>query len=365
VNSTNTDPGIDQIPNQSTTAGKAVGPISFTVRDAETALGFLVLSKSSSNAALIPVDNVVLGGSAGNRTVTITPAADQTGVGSVTITVTDGGGRTASTTFSVTVGAASTIALIDFNNDGRNDLIWQDNFGYVSAWFMNGADRQGAAYFDPLNTGDSSWRIVGAGDFNSDGKTDLLYQSTGGLLSVWFMDGMTRTGASLLNPIGVDRSWRVVGVNDFNGDSKPDILFQNDNGTLSVWYMNGINRTSPILVTPTTVSPGWRVFGTGDFNGDGQADLAFQHTDGTLSVWYMNGVDRLTPVLLNPAHAGSSLWRAVSVSDLNNDGKPDVVFQLEGTGDLSVWFMNGINRTIPTLLNPSIPGGTWKVVGPR
>jgi hypothetical protein len=36
-------------------------------------------------------------------------------------------------------------------------------------------------------------------------------------------------------------SWHVVGTGDFNSDGHSDILWQNDNGTPAIWLMNGLN----------------------------------------------------------------------------------------------------------------------------
>ena len=53
----------------------------FTVGDVETAAGSLTVSGTSSNTTLVPNANIVFGGSGANRTVTVTPAANQTGHG--------------------------------------------------------------------------------------------------------------------------------------------------------------------------------------------------------------------------------------------------------------------------------------------
>jgi hypothetical protein len=74
----------------------------FTVGDTETAAGSLTVTRSSSNTTLVPLANVVLGGSGANRTVTVTPAANQTGTATITLTVSDGL-LTAQTQFTVTV----------------------------------------------------------------------------------------------------------------------------------------------------------------------------------------------------------------------------------------------------------------------
>src|SRR5206468_383891 len=100
-------PTISNIPDQNTAAGTPVGPISFTVGDVETPAANLTLVQDSSNPVLVPIANIVFGGSGANRTVTVTPAAGQTGTATITVTVNDGS-ATASDTFLLTVVAGNT-----------------------------------------------------------------------------------------------------------------------------------------------------------------------------------------------------------------------------------------------------------------
>ena len=72
------------------------------------ALELLTVTVSSSNPTLVPIANVVVGGTGVNRTVTVTPVASQVGTATITLTVGDGV-STASDTFVVTVGAAPVI----------------------------------------------------------------------------------------------------------------------------------------------------------------------------------------------------------------------------------------------------------------
>ena len=64
------------------------------------------MSGSSNNTSLIPNANIVFGGSGANRTVTVTPAANQSGSATITVTVSDGV-LTANDTFVVTVNAVN------------------------------------------------------------------------------------------------------------------------------------------------------------------------------------------------------------------------------------------------------------------
>jgi hypothetical protein len=107
VAGTNSPPTISSIGTVSIPANSSSGPISFTIADSETAANSLVLSRTSSNATLLPTNNIVFGGSGVNRTVAITPVAGQEGTSTVGITVTDGTGASATTTFTVRVGTPS------------------------------------------------------------------------------------------------------------------------------------------------------------------------------------------------------------------------------------------------------------------
>src|SRR3989454_1101750 len=100
-------PTISDIADQTTTVDTATAAIPFTVGDADTLVDSLTLSQGSSNATLVPTNNIVFGGSGSNRTVTVTPAAGQTGVATITVTVSDGV-NSASDTFVLTVNAVNT-----------------------------------------------------------------------------------------------------------------------------------------------------------------------------------------------------------------------------------------------------------------
>ncbi len=90
VTAVNNPPTISDIGDRSTPEDTPTGAIAFTVGDAETAAGSLTLSATSSNTALVPVANIVVEGSGATRTVTVTPAPNQSGSTTVRITVSDG-----------------------------------------------------------------------------------------------------------------------------------------------------------------------------------------------------------------------------------------------------------------------------------
>ena len=92
--------------NVTTPEDTATAPISLTIGDVETPATALTVTATSSNVALVPDANLVLSGTGADRTLVVTPAANQAGTATITVTVSDG---TASTpqTFTVTVTAVN------------------------------------------------------------------------------------------------------------------------------------------------------------------------------------------------------------------------------------------------------------------
>jgi len=103
VAAVNDPPTISDIPNQSTGEDTSTGPIPFTVGDVDNSAGILNMSATSSNTSLVPNGNISFGGSGSARTVTVSPALNQSGSSTITLTVTDGGGGSANDTFLLTV----------------------------------------------------------------------------------------------------------------------------------------------------------------------------------------------------------------------------------------------------------------------
>src|SRR5260370_19049112 len=70
-------------------------------------------------------------------------------------------------------------------------------------------------------------QIAGIGDFNGDGKADILWRNTStGEIRVWLLNGTSLIGngglATLSKP-----NFQIAGVGAFNGDGKADILWRN------------------------------------------------------------------------------------------------------------------------------------------
>lgn len=185
------------------------------------------------------------------------------------------------------------VGSADFNRDGRSDLAWQHDDGTLSVWFMDGARMLSGELVTPALIGDLDWRIVAVADMNRDGWPDFVWRHrTQGLLSVWTMNGTRMVEGHLLQPDKVaDLTWTVVGAGDFNRDGHTDLVWRNTaDGRLSVWIMQGSTLIDGRSLSPDVVADtGWQIRAVKDVNGDGWPDLLWQHTDGNLSVWLMQG----------------------------------------------------------------------------
>ncbi len=100
----------------------------------------------------------------------------------------------------------------DFNGDGKPDLLWWNHtMGDVTVWYLNGVTFASWAYVG-LRGVPPDWQLVGSGDFNGDGYSDLLWWNhTTGDVSVWYLNGSSFIGWDYVGLRGVPSDWQVAG----------------------------------------------------------------------------------------------------------------------------------------------------------
>jgi uncharacterized protein (TIGR03437 family) len=242
----------------------------------------------------------------------------------------------------------------DFNGDGKDDVcVFNKTDGAVYVALSDGAKFNGNGAAARWTSGFSQGNEVPlVGDFNGDGKDDIvtLVQNTktdtqAAEVYVALSTG-TRFGLKTKWHDKFSQSNDQIAIGDFNGDGKDDLLAVVSNGQVYVALSDGARFGASII---------WFSFGTlgtaprivGDFNGDGLADLAtFSLNLGDMDVLISSGSNFLN----RPTWAGNFANGAELplVGDFNGDGKDDgIVFTRGSSSDVFVALSNGTKLLEP------------------
>ena len=206
----------------------------------------------------------------------------------------------------------------DFDGDKKFDLLWRNgNGGGVVIELIDATKAnptKGKVEAANLNL-PTDWNVVGTGDFNADGLGDILWRDNNGGVVIQLIDARN-TASPVLAAIGVGSQptdWVVAGVGDFDGDGKSDILwFNKTSRVVQIWFIDATNANNPIksfgMVGTGALDPAWSIVGTGDFNGDGKSDILLINNGTTdVGTWLMNGL---------------TILNALGLGNLNNSGFP-------------------------------------------
>jgi hypothetical protein len=259
----------------------------------------------------------------------------------------------------------------DIDSDGVSDIIAQSSRkGYLEVTSMDTGEtmlllkcRQrsnGTSKCKPIKMNGKRWMIVGNGDYDGDGISDLLFrthrkgvQKTTSV-RVFFMNGdrirdivklttevckQRRDGSSKcrFKKTRVKKYWQIVGSADYNGDGLSDVLLHNAlENKFDIWSMrkdgspDGATYESEILPDDFGSAP--KVIASGDFDGDGMSDILWRDLEsGDVDIW---GLTKNST--LGPLEGGSDPWGAIGAGDFDGDGSDDVLLREADTDRLAV-----------------------------
>ncbi len=240
----------------------------------------------------------------------------------------------------------------DFTGAGAQDVAFQAANGTVTTWLTDGTHLIGGA---SLGNPGADWGLIGAGDFNGDGTSDLLFHNTTtGMYATWDISNDAVVGGGSLGNPGSDYAFE--GIGDLNGDGKADILFKNTTtGDYWAWLMND----TQIIGGGDIGNPGGSfVFkALGDMNGDGKADILFEDASGNYASWDLNGIS-----IIGGGNIGNpgGTWTFSELTDLNGDHKADILFT-DASGALASWTLDDTHITGGGTIGN--PGPDWHLFG--
>ena len=164
--SVNTSPTISNISDQTIDQDQTMGPVDFTVNDAETANGSLTVTASSSNTGLVASNDISLGGSGSNRTITITPDAGESGTTTITVTVSDGDLQDTET-FQLTVNGTTSNTAPSIGNINNQSIDQDQTMGPVDCTVDDAETANGSL---TVTATSSNLGLVGNNDISLGGS---------------------------------------------------------------------------------------------------------------------------------------------------------------------------------------------------
>lgn len=272
--------------------------------------------------------------------------------------------------FKATDGTCDTNAT---NDDGANNASTDNNFRLDSLSVVPGTYYLQVGMWDPAATTPNGYQVYakfkpdsgsslalserGGIDLDGNGKSALVLRAGSGTS----LAGRLVNNQFVFTPqVDPGPAFRLVGIGDFDANGKSDLAFlditQGATGTAHIWN-DYLALNDHALRTVNTL---WQVQAVGDLDGDGYGDLVWRYTGttgnvadtGVSYVWFSNG----TSITQVRKRGGAPLnWTLMGALDLNGDGAADMIY-VSPANQIRV-LMATANRTCANVSGGLIPDG--------
>jgi len=269
----------------------------------------------------------------------------------------------------------------------KSFLYWQHDDGRLKTWHMEGSEQVNTSPLVPGNV-NPAWQVKAVVDMSGNGHPDIyFYNQSEGLVKVWLMEGLNKTGQVVINNPhkernDLDPAWDMMAVYDLNDSGEPDIIWQRNDGQLAIWLMENQEaaRTGRLYNHPgqSAVNPDWKIGAVTDLLGDGRPEVLWQAVEGDfedeLAFWKVD-IDRENFFRSESGRLTQkdgraeikSWWRMKTAVDLLGNGKPELLFHgISGDfkGRVSFWEMEKAEMIDAARLSPErVEDPLWQLVG--
>jgi len=249
----------------------------------------------------------------------------------------------------------------DFDGDGRGDLLWHNTATGANVLWKGG---QYATRLQLAPAGNHG-SIVGIGDFDSNDRADILWRTSAGALAIGFEGRGPIPAGFDWGMTGLDQpDWEVAAVMGRVPGGGSPVFWRHrilGDNALGVPGANGDPATFYAWGVHPVANVGWRVAGTGDFDRNGFPDLLWRHAGtGATAVWHGDlmpwdyGWLDLFPTRIPSV---SLAWTITGVGDFDGDGHDDVLWRRAADGANAIW--PAADRDTAIRLASAVPG--WRV----
>ena len=294
---------------------------------------------------------------------------------STTIFTNNGNGTYSTSTLLVGTGPRQ-IVTADFNGDGKQDIAVANYTSNTVSVLMNTTTSSTTTFASAVSYSTSaltSSATVGAsylavGDLNGDGKPDMIAVSANGLNAILFTNNGNGTfTTSTLATLPAANAINGIAIGDLNGDGKPDAVYSDFNNSAIKIAMNTTTSTSISFATAVAYGSAYNYWSPviADFNGDGKPDIAvatWNNVSGNsyAAVFLNNGDGTFATPVYYTIGPTVNTPRSIVATDINGDGKPDLVMS-SFNQSLVYSFLNNGNGTFASAVSYATRTNPWFV----